>query len=278
MTTEPRLVGGRYEILELLGRGGSADVHRARDVSRRRDVALKVLREVTDADRDRFAVEAQLLALLSHQSIVTLFGADVTGDHPWLALELVRGRSLAQVRQASPMEPRTLAAVATQVAGGLAHAHARGVVHRDVKPSNVLITSTFSARLTDFGIARRVGSSQLTESGHVAGTVAYIAPEQVRGEQVDGAADVYALGLLLLEALTGQRSFDGPPIEAALARLHHAPDIPASLDPRWADLLASMTSIRPEDRPTAVTAALYLQDLADGGRLGGSSPASHRDA
>ena len=264
MSSGPRLVAGRYEILGLLGRGGSADVHRARDRVLDRDVALKVLREVTDVDRDRFAGEAHVLSLLSHPSIVTLYDADVDDGRPWLALELVEGRSLAALHRERPMTLQALAAVAAQVAAGLAHAHGHGVVHRDVKPSNVLITPSGSARLTDFGIARRVDSgSQLTETGHVVGTVAYIAPEQVRGEQVDGAADVYALGLLLLEARTGQRCFAGTPLEAALARLHRAPAVPTSVEPRWAELLTAMTAVKPAERPTAAAAAQHLQDLAD---------------
>lgn len=274
MNHGPRLVGGRYEIVAVIGRGGTAVVHRARDHALHRDVALKVLREDrgdrsgpgvegTDPGRQRLAHEARLLSRLAHPSVVTLHDHGTDGDRPWLALELVVGRPLSRVLRDGSVRPGPLAALVAQVAAGLAHVHARGVVHRDVKPSNVLVTTAGTAHLTDFGIARLLGSgSELTESGHVVGTAAYIAPEQVRGEQVTGAADVYALGLLLLEALSGQRSFGGPPLEAALSRLRCGPPIPDSLSPAWADLLGAMTAVKPGERPGARWVAQRLHDLA----------------
>ncbi|MDO9457088.1 serine/threonine-protein kinase, partial [Nocardioides sp.] len=276
MTSPPLRLGGRFEIRTQLGRGGMADVYLAHDHVLRRDVAIKMLRDVTEVDRDRFASEAQLLSLLSHESIVTLYDASVADGRPWLALELVEGRTMSDLLRDGTMAPRPLAALAAQVAAGLAHAHTRGVVHRDVKPSNVLVSPDGRARLTDFGIARLVDSDDhLTLTGHVVGTAAYIAPEQVRGEQVTGAADVYALGLLLLEALTGQRSFAGPPMEAALARLHQGPLIPTSLPPGWSGLLAAMTALKPEARPTAQLAAHRLQELS---RERADAPTSDRTA
>jgi serine/threonine protein kinase len=255
VSSAPHLVGG-----------GTADVFRGHDRVLHRDVAVKMLRDVTAVDRARFASEARTLSLLRHESIVTLYDADVDASRPWLVLELVEGRSVSEMLRDGTIAPRRLAALAAQVAAGLAHAHARGVVHRDVKPSNVLVPQTGAARLTDFGIARLLDSgSPLTVTGHVVGTAAYIAPEQVRGEDATGAADTYALGLLLLEALTGCRCFSGPPIDVALARLHRGPDIPTSLPPEWSALLVAMTAVKPDKRPPADAVALRLHVLAGDG-------------
>ncbi|WP_134768022.1 serine/threonine-protein kinase [Nocardioides sp. 1609] len=274
----PLLLGGRFETVESIGHGGMADVYRAHDHVLHRDVAVKVLREVTEVDRERCASEAQLLGMLSHEAIVALYDSSVEDDRPWLALELVSGRPMSELLAEGPLAARSLALLAAQVAAGLAHAHARGVVHRDIKPSNVLVTPGGRALLSDFGIARLVGSEdQLTLDGNVVGTAAYIAPEQVRGQRVSGAADVYALGLLLLESLTGERCFPGPATEAALARLHQGPLIPTSLPAGWPGLLVAMTALDPDDRPTAQATAERLLELAgaantpgDGATQGGT--------
>lgn len=260
-------LGGRFELRTRLGRGGMADVYLAHDHVGDRDVAIKVLREVSEVHRERLASESRVLGMLSHDSIVSLHDADLDDGRPWLALELVHGRTMTELLRDGRIEPRLLAALAAQVASGLAHAHEAGVVHRDVKPSNVLVTPAGRAVLTDFGIAR-VGDADdhLTLSGNVVGTAAYIAPEQVRGDQVDGSADVYSLGLILLEGLTGRRTFAGTPMEAALARLHRCPSVPDSLPVGWSALLTAMTARAPGDRPTAASAVRRLQDLgrADG--------------
>ncbi|QCW49361.2 serine/threonine protein kinase [Nocardioides dongxiaopingii] len=262
-TSPPLLLGGRFETVEPIGHGGMADVYRARDHVLHRDVAVKVLREVTEVDRERCASEARLLGMLSHEAIVALYDSSVEDDRPWLAVELVSGRPMSELLAEGPLGARPLAQLVAQVAEGLAHAHGRGVVHRDIKPSNVLVTPDGRALLSDFGIARLVGSEdQLTLDGNVVGTAAYIAPEQVRGQPVGGAADVYALGLLLLESLTGERCFPGPATEAALARLHQGPLIPTSLPPGWPGLLVAMTALSPDDRPTAQVAARRLRELA----------------
>ncbi|MFB9314002.1 serine/threonine-protein kinase [Nocardioides plantarum] len=262
MTETPLRVGGRYDLAEVLGRGGMADVRRARDSVLGREVAIKLLRTTDELDRSRFDSEARLLALLSHENIVTVLDAGVDDGRAWLALELIDGDTLADRYRLGPLDATSLAALGAQVAAALQHAHRHGIVHRDVKPSNVLVDGTDRARLTDFGIARLVDDrSALTMTGHAVGTAAYIAPEQVSGEPVTTASDVYALGLLLLEGLTGRREYPGPPVEAALARLQRSPLVPVSLPTGWPSLIAAMTARRPEDRPTADAVAQRLQAL-----------------
>lgn len=263
MPDRPRLLGGRYELGDLLGRGGMAEVLRAHDQVLHRDVAIKLLATDDALDRERFDTEARLLAMLDHGNVVTVLDAGVDDGRPWLALELVEGQTLAARFAAARPSPGELAGLGAQVAAALAHAHERGVVHRDVKPSNVLLDTRGRARLTDFGIARLVeGGAALTMTGHTIGTAAFLAPEQVSGGPVTTATDVYALGLVLLEALTGRREYDGPPVEAALARLHRSPLVPVSLPTGWPALISSMTAMAPEDRPSADAVAERLRDLA----------------
>ena len=263
MPAPPPLVANRYELTELLGRGGMADVHRARDRVLGRDVALKLLREVNDVDVERFRGEARMLARLADRGIVQVLDAGVDGSLPWLALELVEGRTLAAVMAGGPLAPEDVVRLIAPVARGLATAHAAGVVHRDVKPANILVTADDrSAKLTDFGIARLIdATAHLTVTGTTIGTAAYLAPEQVRGDHITGAADVYALGLLLLEALTAQRAYPGPAVEAALARLTRQPLIPTSLPPGWSGLIAAMTAADPTERPDASFVAQRLGEL-----------------
>ncbi|SEB51741.1 Serine/threonine protein kinase [Nocardioides exalbidus] len=261
----PRVLGGRYDVMDLIGRGGMARVYRARDRVLGRDVAVKVVSDVSGDVRDQFVNEARLLARLSHESIVTPYDAGLDDTPPWLVLELVEGQPLSQVLARGPLDPVVLARLATHIASGLAHAHAAGVVHQDVKPGNVMVTSTGQARLTDFGVARlMIGDTSIEEDGRVVGTAAYIAPEQLRGDSVTGAVDVYALGLLMLEALTGERTFSGASAEAAMARLHHGPLIPTSLPRGWPSLLASTTALDPDNRPSARDVASRLSSLGLG--------------
>ncbi|CAN5123322.1 hypothetical protein BH09ACT12_BH09ACT12_16430 [soil metagenome] len=259
MSAPPARLGDRYEVGPLIGRGGMADVHRAHDTVLDRDVAVKLLRDVSSVDARRFDEEARLLATLDHPNIVALLDAGVTDERPWIALELIEGSTLSQLMSSGPLDEQTVTRIGRDVADGLAHAHSFGVVHRDVKPSNVVLSADGSAKLADFGIARlEDASSGITLTGHTVGTAAYLSPEQVRGEPITGAGDVYALGLVLLEALSGIRTYPGPPIEAAMARLHRSPLIPTSLPPGWPGLLASMTASAPMSRPTAADVAHRL--------------------
>lgn len=259
MSADRLLLGDRYEVGEQIGRGGMADVHRAHDTVLSRDVAVKVLRDISAVDVKRFADEARLLSSLDHPHIVTLLDAGVDDERPWLALELVEGITLSTEMDAGALDESRATQVGREVAAALAHAHDRGVVHRDVKPSNILVAADGTAKLTDFGIARLDDASAgITLTGHTVGTAAYLSPEQVRGEPVSGAGDVYALGLMLLEALTSVRAYPGPPLEAALARLHQSPLIPTSLPPGWPGLIAAMTAQAADERPTAAEVAQRL--------------------
>ncbi|GGO70900.1 serine/threonine-protein kinase [Nocardioides deserti] len=265
------LLDERYELRAVLGRGGSAEVHRAWDRVLEREVAVKLLlapsalEEETTA-RLRFEAEARLLARLDHPGLVRLLDVGTKRGRPYFVLELVDGGTVAALLPDAPLDPSLVARVGAQVAEALAHAHARGVVHRDVKPANVLLTSEGAAKLADFGIARLLGEDiGVTRTGHTVGTIAYLAPEQVRGEGVGPAVDVYALGLLLLEALTAARAFPGTSTESAFARLHHGPTIPLSLPPGWPRLLAAMTAGDPAERPPAAAVAPALRALATDG-------------
>ncbi len=205
-TRRDMLIEGRYRILDVIGRGGMADVYRARDERLGRLVAIKRLRETVDDRRAeaRARSEALLLARLSHPSLVTLFDAGVEEGRPYLVMELIDGPSLAVQ---APSEPDAVATVGAQLADGLAYMHGESLVHRDLKPANVLVAPTAipweRVKLADFGIARLVDATHLTATGTAIGTAAYLAPEQVRGTPVGPEADVWSLGLILLECLTG---------------------------------------------------------------------------
>ncbi|MBO9520821.1 MAG: protein kinase [Nocardioidaceae bacterium] len=268
--TSTTLLDNRYVLGELLGRGGMADVFRGTDQVLERPVAVKVLREVSDdSQRRRFVTEARTLASLNHHGLITLLDAGILGDRPYLVMELVEGETLASRIVQRPLAEDEVAVIGHRLAEALDYAHDLGVVHRDVKPSNVLLAGD-RVLLADFGIARLVGETeQHTRTGDAIGSPAYLAPEQVAGEPLTPAVDVYSLGLVLLEALTGTRAYTGSPVEAAIARLSAAPEIPARLGGGWRTLLTRMTDRDPTRRPTAAEVARTL-----GGEVAASPPAS----
>ncbi|WP_058725793.1 serine/threonine-protein kinase [Curtobacterium luteum] len=263
---EERVFGGRYRVTGTLGHGGMASVYRAVDEMLGREVAVKVFRigPVDHGERARAEAEIQVLASLRSPALVTLYDAaldDVDGDS-YLIMELVPGSDLATRLREGPLDTVTTARVGAQIAEGLAAAHAQGVVHRDVKPANVLLESDGThVKLADFGIALLRDSARVTGTGTVMGTAAYIAPEQVMGQPITGKADVYALGLVLLETLSGKRPFPGSAVESATARLARSPEIDQHLPTAWRTLLHVMTATDPDERPTAAEAAERLQAL-----------------
>lgn len=262
------MLAERYDLGDRLGTGGMADVYRATDRVLHREVAVKVLRDTadTETDRARFTAEARTLARLSHVNLVMVLDAGMTTDQPFLVMELVEGTTLSERVQAGPLAPDEVAEIAAQLADALAYAHGQGIVHRDVKPGNVLLGHNGRVKLADFGIARLIGDTvRHTRTGTAIGTAAYLSPEQVRGDEVTPAADVYSLGLVLLEILSGERAFPGTPTESALARLNRDPDLPESLPEPWRQLLGAMTARDPAARPTAEAVARDLRTLAGGG-------------
>jgi eukaryotic-like serine/threonine-protein kinase len=260
------VLAGRYDLTNRIGEGGVAVVHEALDCRLDRQVAVKLLRDTATSaeDRARFADEARLLGRLSHPGLVRVLDAGIDGDRPYLVLELVRGRSLADAMD-DGLEGDEVAQIGAEVAEALAHVHAAGIVHRDVKPGNVLLDQDGTAKLADFGIARLVDDTvHHTRTGFLVGTVAYLSPEQVAGEPVSTAVDVYSLGLVLLEALTGVRAYAGSSVESAFARLARQPEVPATLPAPWHALLTEMTARDPLARPTAAEVAARIRAIRSG--------------
>ncbi|HVM18569.1 MAG TPA: protein kinase [Egibacteraceae bacterium] len=258
-------IAGRYRVESRLGGGGMADVFDAHDEHLDRPVAVKLLRGIDDplAAR-RFADEIRMTARVNHPNIVRLFDAGEHDGSPFLVLERVTGGTLAAVMAEGPMDPQRAAAIGEQVASALSHSHAAGIVHRDVKPTNILLTDSGSVRLADFGIALTATATRLTVAGSVAGSAGYVSPEQVLGQGVGAASDVYALGLVLLECLTGAPPWSGTTVEVALARITADPPIPDDLPAGWRSLLRAMTARNPEDRPDINLVGLALSQLAVG--------------
>lgn len=256
------LIGGRYRLGPAIGSGGMGTVRRARDLRFERDVAIKLLRSSGDPrHEERMRRETRLLGALQHPNLVAAYdtGIDLTpdGPMPWLTMELVRGPDLGVLlRSRGRLGSEDVRRIVHDVAEALVALHGSGVVHRDLKPANILLTREpgdrpWHAKLADLGIALTEDTAAITTTGQVMGTAAYLSPEQVSGEEVDAATDVYALGLVALEALTGTHPFRGGPVEAATARLVRPPQVPAWLPVQWRVLLEAMTTIDPRDRPSA---------------------------
>ncbi|HEV2006766.1 MAG TPA: Stk1 family PASTA domain-containing Ser/Thr kinase, partial [Candidatus Limnocylindrales bacterium] len=230
------VLGARYRLVELLGQGGMATVYRARDSQLERDVAIKVLRSEYGTDPDflaRFRHEAQAAASLRHPGIVAVYdyGTDAIG--PYIVMELVDGEDLASLlRRRGPLPPTRAAALLAQTARALDAAHQRGLVHRDVKPGNILVTADDRVQVADFGIALALAESAMTVPGTTLGSVHYFSPEQARGEPATPASDIYGLGIVLYELLTGKRPWTGDSAAAvATARLGGAVPSPAAIRP-----------------------------------------------
>ena len=252
------VLAGRYELLEVLGRGGMGVVYRARDRVLERIVAVKVL--PLDRAQDptfvaRFEREALAVAGLSHRNIVAIFDSATDGDTRFIVMEYLPGQSLAQiVRGRGALAPQEAVAVAAQVAAALAAAHRTGIVHRDIKPANVMLDEHGHVKVLDFGIARLMAGSSLTQTATVPGSAPYMAPELSRGVSADARSDIYALGCVLYELLTGQPPFSGEhPAAVVHQHLSVEPRRPDELNPRVPPQLSSLTlemlAKAPDERP-----------------------------
>jgi eukaryotic-like serine/threonine-protein kinase len=249
--TQPRLLGGRYELDGIVGRGGMAEVFRARDIRLDRVVGVKTLRDDLARDQTfqaRFRREAQSAASLNHPSIVAVYdtGEDMVGNTPvpYIVMEFVDGRTLRDLlRDDRRLLPERAAEITDGVLRALDYSHRNGIVHRDIKPGNVMLTRSGDVKVMDFGIARAVSDSQLTmtQTAQVIGTAQYLSPEQARGERVDARSDLYSTGCLLYELLTGRPPFTGDsPVAIAYQHVKEPPIPPSQIDPEvppWADAI-----------------------------------------
>jgi serine/threonine protein kinase/beta-lactam-binding protein with PASTA domain len=249
--TQPRLLGGRYELDGIVGRGGMAEVFRARDIRLDRIVGVKTLRDDLARDQTfqaRFRREAQSAASLNHPSIVAVYdtGEDMVGSLPvpYIVMEFVDGRTLRDLlRDDRRLLPERAAEITDGVLRALDYSHRNGIVHRDIKPGNVMLTRSGDVKVMDFGIARAVsdGQATMTQTAQVIGTAQYLSPEQARGERVDARSDLYSTGCLLYELLTGRPPFTGDsPVAIAYQHVKENPVPPSQVDPEvpaWADAI-----------------------------------------
>jgi eukaryotic-like serine/threonine-protein kinase len=259
-------VVGRYELVRPLGHGAMATVDLAHDVELDRPVAVKRLAENLARDEDlrrRFVREARLAARLAHPNVVRVFDVGEDEGRPFIAMEYVEGETLAElVARRGPLPPAAAATLGMQMCAGLAAAHDAGLVHRDVKPQNLLLGTDGVLKLGDFGIAVGHEGTRLTLVGTVLGTVGYLAPEQARGDQVTAAADIYAVGAVLYELLTGEPSRSASSLtELGAENGFEPPDVAGRLPGVPAELVAAVSaclSLRPEDRPPSAAALARL--------------------
>ncbi|AJT42941.1 serine/threonine protein kinase [Psychromicrobium lacuslunae] len=260
---------GRYRLSERIGIGACAAVFSARDLQLNRHVAVKIF-AADSADVRRQEQEIRALTKVQHPFLISLFDCgiyetELDAPRAFMVMELIDGRDLRSLLSEAPgsvgLRPAKTARFGWALAEALAAVHAAGVVHRDVKPANILIGSSQLPILCDFGVARLNDSAEATSPGQTIGTASYLSPEQALGEAVHPSADIYSLGLVLLECLSGEKAFPGTALEASLARLLRDPVIPDQLEPGWQRLLTAMTQREPLLRPSATDCAEALFEL-----------------
>ena len=236
MNLEGKLIGNRYEIQEIIGKGGMATVYKAQDIVLKRYVAVKVLREEFTTDEEfikRFNTEAQSAASLTHQNIVSIYDVGNEDNIYYIVMELIQGKTLKQIIDEDGVLPwKWSLNIAIQIASALEVAHKNNIIHRDIKPHNIIITEDGIAKVTDFGIAKAVSNSTITAFGTTIGSVHYFSPEHARGGYTDAKSDLYSLGIVMYEMLTGRVPFDADtPVSIALKHMQEKPIEPIKLNP-----------------------------------------------
>src|SRR6266511_3147175 len=277
---------GDFEILSVAGQGGMGVVYRARQVSLGRVVALKIISPQIASSEDfarRFAYESRLAASIDHPHVVSIFSSGQVGGRSFIAMQWIDGVSLhSMLANDQPLAPDRAVLIVSQIAGALDSAHAAGLIHRDVKPGNILVRSIGGrdhAYLTDFGIARRSGAevTELTKTGETVGTIGYMAPEQIRGESPDGRADLYSLGCVLFECLTGHPPFERDSQPAMMfAHVSDERPRPSGLRPELGDRFDAVTvramALEPQDRYQTGTELADAVLAAGRGEAVGAAP------
>ncbi|GAA2652664.1 MULTISPECIES: serine/threonine-protein kinase [Nonomuraea] len=266
------LLAARYRLMEPVGRGGMGTVWRAHDELLDRHVAVKEVRLPTVLDEElraelcaRTEREGRATAMVAHPSVITVFDVVTEDERPWIVMELLQARSLEQlIQDEGPLPPRRVAEIGRQVLGALRAVHAKGILHRDVKPSNVLVTED-RAVLTDFGLAAMEGDASITQAGIVLGSAGYIAPERVLGSKASPAGDLWSLGATLYTAVEGRGLHGRRTAAAALAALTSGEPIPMVKAGPLAPVLDALLRIDPATRLDSVRASLMLARVAAGG-------------
>ena len=237
MILEGKILGNRYEIIEKVGNGGMATVYRAEDKVLKRNVAVKVLKDEFTTDEEfikRFEIEAQSAARLTHPNIVSIYDVGSEDNLYYIVMELIRGKTLKEiiVEERGPLPWKWSVNVAIQIASALEMAHKNNIIHRDIKPHNIIITEDGIAKVTDFGIAKAVSNSTITAFGTTIGSVHYFSPEHARGGFTDAKSDLYSLGVVMYEMVTGRVPFDADtPVSVALKHMQEEPEEPIELNP-----------------------------------------------
>jgi serine/threonine protein kinase len=259
MTLINETLGGHYQLVRLLGRGGMSDVYEAVDARSSLVVAVKIVRSGDPEFVRRLAHEARALESFEHPGLVRLYDTGLAGDQTYLVMEYVEGITLAESLRHGPLAAKDVAALGVSLADALAYVHERGIVHRDVKPSNILISLGGEVKLGDFGIAQLHDAVTLTITGSMLGTVSYMAPEQLEDTQVGPGADIWSLGIVLLECLTGQRVYEGSPSEILARRLRAPIPLPSDLPVAWKMIFSGMLDHRPDQRLSGRDVAALLE-------------------
>jgi len=229
-------LGGRYELIEIIGEGGMSTVYKARDRILDRIVAVKVLKDEFSKDKgfvEKFKTEALSAASISHPNIVNIYDVGQENDVHYIVMEYVDGKTLKDIiRNQAPLKIDQAVDIAVMVCDGVHHAHEKGIIHRDIKPHNILITEQGMVKVADFGIARAVSTGTITYGNNIVGSVHYFSPEQARGEAINRTTDIYSIGCILYEMLTGKVPFDAEsPITVALRHIHDDPPSARSINP-----------------------------------------------